>query len=180
MQLPTELCLKIARMSDDITAYNLLLAYGFNRDEILSEIGRYRRVFVYNGDASIPDDCEFCYIDESISNIIPNVFSRHSKLETVIMSDNINTIHPATFLKCTSLKNVKLSNNLHTIGLLGFASCVSLKEIKIPKSVEHVDTYAFNRCLNLEVIDIEGSDPEWGGCVFTECYKVPVRFFLIK
>ena len=177
MIIPFGIAVKILRMSDHISGYNFLEAIGMNRKQIIEEMSQFIKIYVYNGTTqTIPFDCEFCYVDDSVNNIDMSVFAHHINLQSIRLPDHITRINPGSFSMCYSLKNIKLPKNLVSIGLLSFGNCKSLKDIIIPENVRNIESYAFTSCPNLRKINIQGEEPEWGSCVFTSSYNVLVRF----
>ena len=174
--IPLEIAIEIVKMTDHISGYNFLEAIGMDRKEIVEEMRRFVKIFIYDGSENVPDDCEFCYVDDSVKRIGRMVFANHIDIQSVRLPDDITRIVPGTFCGCYSLKHIKLPKNLVSIGQLGFGSCYSLKEITIPKNVKDIKTHAFSACVNLEVINMKCEKPNLGTFAFSGSPKVPYRF----
>jgi hypothetical protein len=179
MKIPFEIAIKIVRMSDHISAYNFLEAIGMNREQIVQEMSRFVKIFIYDGKEDVPEDCEFCYVDDCVKQLEMMTFSHHIYIQSVRLPDRITRINPGSFSMCYSLKNIKLPKNLVSIGVLGFGNCSSLKEITIPKNVIRIETYAFTSCINLETIHMKCKEPKWGEFVFIGCRKLSERWMTI-
>ena len=101
-------------------------------------------------------------IPSAVREIEASAFWGCENLSEVVFEDGITEITGyLVFSRCTKLSSVVLPNTLTYISGAMFQNCTSLQNITLSKSIEHIDTYAFDGCVSLTRIDFDGTIEEW-------------------
>lgn len=87
-------------------------------------------------------------IEEGITSIGDNVFSKMTSLKSVLLPKTLNEIGVAAFSDCPLLEKINLNENIKEISKKTFYNCRNLKEIDCSYIISFGD-YAFYRCSNL-------------------------------
>ncbi len=139
-------------------------------------------MYVYDSYKDIPwydykPDIRNLILNEGITTITQNAFSRLVKITEVNLPSTLKTIEFTTFYNCKSLKsviipdsviyigsdafgecrdlgNVIIGNGIKTINMFAFARCTSLTNITFPESLEKICSQAFSGCSSLENIQL--------------------------
>lgn len=112
-------------------------------------------------DAFRDSDIESVKINDGVTFIDSNAFSRCPNLLEIDIPDSVTEMRTYAFSECSSLTKAKLSSNLLTIKPKMFFNCPNLKVVQISNGIETIMNSAFNCCNSLEKIEYTGTMAEW-------------------
>ncbi|MDY4818932.1 MAG: leucine-rich repeat protein [Bacilli bacterium] len=114
-----------------------------------------------------------CTINENCRYIVPEAFSRCSKLTSISLPDGLVSIGHYAFEDCSSLKSIIIPNSVKIIGGYAFRYCTSLRSIVIPDSVIVVGYRAFCDCKISTIYCCSNSKPDgWDNDWNLDCSAV--------
>ena len=118
------------------------------------------------------DSVKTAVIEDGITGLVSNAFSRYENLTTVKLSDTVGYIGEHAFAWCDSLTDVTMSSAVTEIREGAFRNCGSLTHITIPATVSSICSYAFAYCANLSGITVDEANPYYSsdenGVLFNE------------
>lgn len=115
-------------------------------------------------------DSENVQYDYTSDNTIGQyMFSKMTKLSSIILPSSVTRIEEFAFEKCTSLVSVNIPSSVTSIEESAFYQCTSLSSINIPSGVKSIGGYAFYDCQALNSINIPSSVTSIGGGAFFNC-----------
>ena len=97
-------------------------------------------------------------IDNAVTNIAPEEFSRVTNLTSVTIGTNVTSIGADAFLFCISLTNATIPASVNTIGDSAFV-LTSLINVAIPGSTTNIGDNAFEYCVILLSFYFKGNAP---------------------
>jgi hypothetical protein len=108
-------------------------------------------------------------IPNSVTAISYGAFSGCTGLTGMIIPNSVKTIGVAAFSGCTGLTSVTIGNSVQTIGYDAFGACTGLTSVTIPNSVTMIDRWAFVDCTGLTSVTIGASVQTISGNAFAGC-----------
>ncbi len=137
------------------------------------------KIIIQNGITNLGDNafsrCEnlnSLSVSDTVTRIGLNTFNSCTNLNNIVLPDNIKMIAGSTFRDCKSLSQIKLSNSLSEIYSGTFSGCQNLKEIIIPDSVKRIRNNAFYGCSSLNSITIPVNVTTIDGYAFHSCVNL--------
>ena len=115
-----DVILLIAMASRPCDAYNLFLAYGWSKKDVIQELKKRKDVFIYDGKKDVPKDVTNVIVEEGVTTIEEDAFRNCTSLTSVIIPDSVTSIGNYAFNDCTSLTSVVIPDSVTTIGGYAF------------------------------------------------------------
>eukprot|EP01083_Nonionella_stella_P032298 88396_1 len=112
------------------------------------------KLYIYRGlhGENVPREVTHVIVDESVTSIKKEAFSRCRHLVSLIMGNNIKRIERHAFYFCIALQFIRLSNTLECIEREAFHECRSLEALFIPLTVTMIEPHAFLDCYSLRLL----------------------------
>ena len=109
-------------------------------------------------------------LPESIVEIGESAFSDCPLLETVNVPSGVEEINYKTFYNCRSLKNIDISNVI-SIGDYAFYRCSALENVRL-SNAKYIGNFAFNKCTMLKEIEFSDTLSHIGESAFAGCSQL--------
>ena len=111
-------------------------------------------------------------IEQGITNIGNNAFSRSAGLTSISIPNSVTSIGNYAFLGCTGIISITIPNSVTSIGDQAFYGCTGITSITIPNSVTSIGGQAFYGCTGLTSITIPNSVTSIGNYAFLGCTSI--------
>lgn len=108
-------------------------------------------------------------IEDGITTIDADAFSRCVNLVTVSIPDSVTSIGDSAFYECISLASITIPDSVTTIGDWAFVRCTSLTSVTIPDSVTTIGDIAFHGCASLSSLTMGDGVTTIGDSAFEFC-----------
>ena len=86
-----------------------------------------------------------------------NPFSKHKRINEVIIEEGLTEIPDWAFDGCDSLERIVIPGSVKRIGFNAFTKCSHLKQVKMSEGLTEIDNTAFRFCFDLEQLRIPAS-----------------------
>lgn len=149
------------------------MAYGLWNDQK----DQIRQVVVEEGITKIADNAftrcsglTDVRLPSTLQSIGKNAFALTPSLTQIQLPDAVTTIGAGAFAGCDALVAIQLPAQLQTIEQRAFYSCTALQELTLPDTVTRLESQAFGACTGLQNIKFLGRGPRLADVtVFDQC-----------
>lgn len=154
VQMPADVKIVATAFDWDIALYNPEKPFFVANDMLIKYGG--------NSEANI-------VIPDEVTEILADVFSNHTELETVQLPEHLTKIGSTAFYGCDNLQEITLPESLTQIGYGAFWKCSSLQEIDLPEGIKQIESYTFADCENLRTVTVPKHVQLIGESAFQNC-----------
>jgi hypothetical protein len=105
--------------------------------------------------------------------------SYNSSIITLIIEDGVTSIGNNAFSRCTGLASVTIGSSVESIGKWSFSYCESLASITVGSRVTSIEYSAFTNCIGLTAIDVSEDNTAYAsedGALFNKEKTVLIRY----